>query len=451
MTALREVAVVGAGAAGLHAAEALRRAGYDGRLTLVGAEDEPPYDRPPLSKHLLDGQWQPDRLALRSPDALAQLRLDLRLGAPAERLDRRTRTVHLADGHRIRCQAVILATGVRPRRLPGAVTTPRAATTPPGTGRPLPGAHVLRTLADALALREELRPGARLLVAGGGLLGAEAAATAVGLGAEVTWLVSAAAPMAAVLGAETAALLTGLHREHGVRIHRGTAAAVVERRGRAAGVRLADGSELAADAVLMAIGSEPATEWLAGSGVPLDPGGGVACDAHCAAGPGVWAAGDAASWPDPRTGRRRRLEQRTNATEQALHAARDLLAGPHGARPAYAPVPYLWTDQYGLRVQAFGSPGSADRFQLVDGSPAEHRFAAACLRRGRVTGAVGIASARALRQLRAQVAAHAPWPPATAADAPGSGPAQPANAEPTSRSTVPDQPVNGPGPGPGPR
>ena len=272
--------------------------------------------------------------------------------------------------------------------------------------------HSTRTLADALALREELRPGTRLLVAGGGLLGAEAAATAVGLGAEVVWLVSAAAPLAAVLGAETAALLTGLHREHGVRIHRGTAAAVVRRRGRAAGVRLADGSELAADAVLMAIGSEPATEWLAGSGVSLDAGGGVACDAHCAAGPGVWAAGDAASWPDPRTSRRRRLEQRTNATEQALHAARDLLAGPDGARQAYAPVPYLWTDQYGLRIQAFGSPGTADRFELVDGSPADHRFAAACLHRGRVTGAVGIACARALRQLRAQVAAHAPWQPA---------------------------------------
>ncbi|MGW2372180.1 FAD-dependent oxidoreductase [Kitasatospora sp. NPDC001683] len=204
MTTLREVAVVGAGAGGLHAAEALRRAGYDGRLTLIGAEDQPPYDRPPLSKQLLDGRWQPEQLALRGPAALEELRLDLRLGTPAERLDRRTRTVRLADGRQVRCQAVILATGVRPRRLPGAEA-------------PLPGAHVLRTLADALALREELRPGARLLVVGGGLLGAEAAATAVGLGAEVTWLVAAAAPLAAVLGAETAALLTGLHRAHGAR------------------------------------------------------------------------------------------------------------------------------------------------------------------------------------------------------------------------------------------
>lgn len=399
MTAPREVAVVGAGAAGLHAAEALRRAGYDGRLTLVGAEPEPPYDRPPLSKQLLDGRLAPEKLALREPAALEELRLDLRLGVAAERLDRGARTVHLADGGRVRCDALVVATGVRPRRLPGAEA-------------PLPGAHVLRTLADALALREELRPGVRLLVVGGGLLGAEAAATAVGLGAEVTWLVSAAAPLAAVLGAETAALLTGLHREHGVRIHRGAAAAVLHRHGRAAGVRLADGGELAADAVLMAIGSVPATEWLAGSGVPLEADGGVACDARLAAGPGVWAAGDAASWPDPRTGRRRRLEQRTNATDQALLAARNLLAGPDGARQAYAPVPYLWTDQYGLRVQAFGSPGGADRFELVDGSLAEHRFAAACLREGRVTGAVGIAAARALRGLRAQVAAHGPWPPA---------------------------------------
>ncbi|MFD5464838.1 NAD(P)/FAD-dependent oxidoreductase [Kitasatospora sp. NPDC127059] len=407
MTAAREVAVVGAGAAGLHAAEALRRAGYEGRLTLVGAEHELPYDRPPLSKQLLDGQWQPERLALRTPGALEELRLDLRLGVAAERLDRASRTVHLSDGSRVRCEAVVVATGVRPRRLPG------SGGTGPGGEAPLPGAHVLRTLADALALREELRSGVRLLVVGGGLLGAEAAATAVGLGAEVTWLVSAAVPMAAVLGAETAALLTGLHREHGVRIRRGAAAEVLRRHGRAAGVRLADGSELAADAVLMAIGSEPATEWLAGSGVALEADGGVSCDAHCAAGPGVWAAGDAAAWPDPRTGRRRRLEQRTNAAEQALHAARDLLAGPDGTRRAYTPVPYLWTDQYGLRVQAFGSPGAADGFEVVDGSLAEHRFAAACVRGGRVAGAVGIAAARALRTLRAQVEAGAPWPPVT--------------------------------------
>ncbi|MFJ9690849.1 NAD(P)/FAD-dependent oxidoreductase [Kitasatospora sp. NPDC101183] len=397
MSALREVAVVGAGAAGLHAAEALRRAGYDGRLTLVGAESEPPYDRPPLSKQLLDGRWEPGRLALRERAALADLRLDLRLGVAAERLDRTARTVHLADGRQVRCDALVVATGVRPRRLPGAEG-------------PLPGAHVLRTLADALALREELRPGARLLVVGGGLLGAEAAATAVGLGAEVTWLVAAAAPLAAVLGADTAALVTGLHREHGVRILRGTAAAVLRRGGRATGVRLTDGRELAADTVLMAIGSRPATEWLAGSGVPLDADGGVAGDAHCAAGPGVWAAGDTASWPDPRTGRRRRLEQRTNAADQAQTAARNLLAGEDGTRQAYAPVPYLWTDQFGLRVQAFGDPGGADHFEPVDGSLAARRFAAACLRGGRVTGAVGIASARALRTLRAQVADHAPWP-----------------------------------------
>ncbi|MGW2872306.1 NAD(P)/FAD-dependent oxidoreductase [Kitasatospora sp. NPDC001225] len=396
MTALRDVAVVGAGAAGLHAAEALRRAGYDGRLTLIGAEPEPPYDRPPLSKHLLGGEWQPDRLALRGPEALEELRLDLRLGVRAERLDRRERTVRLSDGGRVRCEAVIVATGVRPRRLPGA-------------DAPRPGAHVLRTLADALALREELRAGVRLLVVGGGLLGAEAAATAVGLGAEVTWLTSTATPLAAVLGSETAALLAGLHREHGVRLHRGVATGLLERRGRAVGVRLADGSELAADAVLMAVGSEPATEWLAGSGVPLDDG--VVCDAYCAAGPGVWAAGDAASWPDPRTGRHHRLEQRTNATEQAMHAARNLLAGPDGERQAYRPVPYLWTDQYGLRVQVFGRPGGAERFEVVDGSLAEHRFAAVCVRDGLVTGAVGIASARALRGLRAQVAAHGPWPP----------------------------------------
>ncbi|MFJ8627025.1 NAD(P)/FAD-dependent oxidoreductase [Kitasatospora sp. NPDC093550] len=406
MSAPRSVAVVGTGAAGLHTAEALRRAGYDGRLTLIGAEEEPPYDRPPLSKQLLAGQWEAPRLALRGPQALAELGLDLRLGVRAEHLDRRERAVRLSDGRLVRAEAVVLATGVRPRRLPGGE---------PGT----PGAHVLRTLADALALRAELRPGTRLLVVGGGLLGAEAAATAVGLGAEVTWLVSTGTPLAAVLGTEPAALLTGLHREHGVRIHRGAATAVVRRGDRAAGVRLADGGELAADVVLMAVGSVPDTEWLDGSGLRLDDG--VVCDAHCAAGPGVWAAGDAASWPDPRTGRRRRLEQRTNATEQALCVARNLLAGQSGARQAYEPVPYLWTDQYGLRVQAFGTPGGADRFEVVDGSLAERRFAGACVRDGLVVGAVGIASARALRQLRAQVAESGPWQGVPIQGVPGQG------------------------------
>ncbi len=253
---------MGASAAGLAAVETLRREGYDGTLTMIGAETHAPYDRPPLSKQILASEWEHDRLALRSSGDLDALDLDLRLGTAATGLDLEGRAVVLADGTRAAYDGLIVATGVRPRRLPGEGD-----------------AHVLRTLDDALALRDRLAEGRRLVVVGAGFLGAEAAAVARGLGAEVTLLEPAPVPLGHAVGNEVGRVLAAAHLEHGVDLRTGVGVAAVTE----AGVRLADGELVEADEVLVAIGSLPNTEWLAESGLTV--GDGVVCDEYCEA---VW-------------------------------------------------------------------------------------------------------------------------------------------------------------------
>ncbi|MER6128478.1 FAD-dependent oxidoreductase [Streptomyces sp. NPDC001795] len=391
MTGLNEIVVVGAGAAGATTAETLRRQGYEGRLTLVGAESHPPYDRPPLSKQILSGRWEPDRIRLRGPDAYDRLGIDLRLGTAAVRLHRTGRAVELADGTRLHADAVVVATGVRPRRLPGADG--------------LTGVHVLRTLDDALALRAALASGPRLVVAGAGLLGTEAAVAARGLGADVTLVGTGPVVLLDLIGPQAAGLVAAVHRDLGLRFRQGRVTGVEGKGGAVTGVRLADGTLLPADVVLVAVGSLTNTEWLQGSGVRVDDG--VVCDALCAAEPGVWAAGDVASRPDMRTGRRQRLEHRTHATEQAVTVARNLLAGT-GARP-FAALPYFWTDQHDLKIQVFGEVGGADRCHILEGSPAERKFTAVHCVDGRVRGAIAVNLPRAAQQLRPLVESGAPW------------------------------------------
>ncbi|WP_240512848.1 NAD(P)/FAD-dependent oxidoreductase [Streptomyces griseoruber] len=391
MNSLDEIVVVGAGAAGATTAETLRRQGYEGRLTLVGAEPHPPYDRPPLSKQILSGRWEPDRIRLRGPEVYDRLGIDVRLGTAASRLDPAGRAVELADGGRLHADAVVIATGVRPRTLPGT--------------EGVAGVHVLRTLDDALALREALGEGRRLVVAGAGLLGTEAAVAARGLGADVTLVGSEPVPLLDLLGPPAAGLVAAVHRELGLRFRRGRVSGVVSAGGAATGVLLADGTHLPADVVLVAMGSLTNTEWLAGSGVRV--GDGVVCDELGAARPGVWAAGDLANKPDPRTGRRRRWEHRTQATEQAVAVARNLLAGP-GARPV-APLPYFWTDQHDLRIQVFGEIAGTDRWHIVEGSPAERRFTAVHCVEDRVRGAVAVNLPRSAQQLRPLVENEARW------------------------------------------
>ncbi|MDT7614208.1 MAG: hypothetical protein QOF00_1655 [Pseudonocardiales bacterium] len=400
MTDPGAVVVVGASAAGLSVAETLRRDGFTGRVTVVGEEPGLPYDRPPLSKQILSGAWPAERARLRDADAIDGLRLDLRPGTRAVGVDASKRVVTFADGAGVSYHDLVIATGVRPRRLPDAVD--------------VDGVYVLRTLADAQALRAELSNRPRLVVVGAGFLGAEVAAVAREAGADVTLVSDLAAPLADVLGAELADLLIDVHREHGVRVETGVRVAeVLAEDGRARGVRLADGRTLPADAVLVAIGSVPNVDWLAGSGIPVRDG--VLCDVTCRAAPGVWAAGDVASWPHPAFGERIRLEHRTNAAEQGMAVARNILATRAGTpASAFAPVPYIWSDQYDLTIQIYGRPRGGDQVCVVEGDPAGRALVALYGRDGVVRAAVGINMPRPLRAARALVAAAAPWDTAVA-------------------------------------
>lgn len=383
-TALRDVVVVGASAGGLATAEGLRRGGFAGRITLVGNEPHLPYDRPPLSKQVLAGEWEPDRIPLRPDADIEALDLDLRLGVTATGVDPRARTVALDTGEEVRYDALVAATGVTPRRLPGG------------------GGHVLRSLEDALALRDRLRPGGRLAVVGAGFLGAEAAAVARGLGCEVTMVEPAPVPLAHAVGAQVGQVLTEAHRERGVDLRTGVGVTQVHDDG----VELADGSTVEADAVLVAVGSVPNTGWLELSGLPVADG--LVCDEYCAAAPGVYGVGDVARWVNPLFGTSMRIEHRTHAGEQGLAVARNLL-DPDAPRP-FAPVPYFWSDQYDMKVQAYGYLRGHDEVRIVEGDLAQRQFVAAYRAGDRLTGVLTIGMPpRALRPWRRHIAAGAAW------------------------------------------
>ncbi|MEU6116814.1 FAD-dependent oxidoreductase [Streptomyces sp. NPDC047117] len=399
------IAVVGASAAGLAAVEALRRGGWTGTLTLIGDEPHLPYDRPPLSKQLLSGDWQADRLGLRTEVQLDTLDLDLRLGTRATALDAATRTVTLADGERLECAGVIVATGVRARTLPGLAD--------------VAGVHTLRTLDDALGLQTWLSGAPRrLVVAGNGVLGCEAAAVARELGHEVTLVGRDPLPMHRLVGDGTGTLLAAEHERHGVRMLTGGLEAVETADGHVTGVRLTDGSAPAADTVLLAIGSEPAVDWLRADAA-LDTADGLRCDEFCAAAPGIYAAGDVARWYHPGHGRHLRIEHRMNATEQAMAAARNLLAElgtTEDERRPFTPVPYFWSDQYGMKLQAYGVLAGADRTETVLLDKEQRQVAALYGRDGLATGvlAAGLPP-RQIRGLRAVIATPGPWEEAHAA------------------------------------
>lgn len=386
MTVLRAV-VVGASVAGVSAVEALREGGFEGDVILVGAEAHMPYDRPPLSKQLLAGVWDTEQVALRPAARYSELGVDLRLGASAMNLDVSTRAINLGDGEMLHYDGLVIATGATPR-LPGFV-------------RPLEGVHVLRTLGQALRLRSTLLRGPRVVVIGAGFIGSEVAATARGLGCQVTVLEALASPMAQTLGAAVGEKLRCLHSEHGVVVMCNATVSELVGDGAVEAVQLEDGSRVPADVVIVGTGVSPATAWLTGAGLTVSDG--VECDQFCRAAPNVYAAGDVARWAQ-RSGSVR-VEHWTNAVEQGRHAAYNLIALLHGGtqRP-YEPTPYFWSDQHGQKIHFVGWSSSEAEILDLD----ETRMVVLYARDGCLCGALTLNAPRALAMLRPLVAREAP-------------------------------------------
>jgi 3-phenylpropionate/trans-cinnamate dioxygenase ferredoxin reductase subunit len=367
MTGPARVVVAGAGLAGLRTAEELRARGHQGLITLIGAEARPPYDRPPLSKRLMTGEL--DDTSLRAD--MDSLGVDLRLAETATVLAPGTVST---DAGEYAFDALVLATGATPVRLPG-----------PGRQR------VLRTLDDALALRSALMPGTGLCVVGAGWIGAELATAAVKRGCLVTVLEAAGAPLAAAIGPEVGALTAAWYAEAGVELRLGQEVGSIED----GGVALADGDWVTADVVVTAVGVRPEASWLAGSGVELDNG--VAVDAQLRTTmPGVYAAGDCASFWSERFGRRLRFEH----WDVALHAPEVVAANLLGGSSAYDPVPYFWSEQFGRMVQYVGWHGNADRLLWRGDPAADSKWAACWLTGDRLAAMLTVSLPRDLSQAR---------------------------------------------------
>jgi NADPH-dependent 2,4-dienoyl-CoA reductase/sulfur reductase-like enzyme len=342
-----------------------------------------PYERPPLSKGFLTGKMSRERLDLADEDRIAGLHADVRLGVSATRL--------LVDEHSVedsmrklhKYDALIVATGVRPRRLSGTVAD---------------DTHVLRTVLDADRLRTDLRKAESLVIVGGGFLGFEVASSARALGVDVTVVEPVASPLTARLGASVADRILALHREHGVRVLTSTSVIEVGRASSKSLVRLRDGRILTADVVLAAIGGIPDTTWLEGSG--LDLRNGIGCNAWSRAAPDVYAAGDVARWRHLGLGGDVRIEHRMNATEHGRAVARAILGEGH----PYTPVPFVWTDHYGVRIQLAGalSPGATPT--LLHGEPGGDAFVVGWRRR-QLEAVVGWNAARELIPYRQELAA----------------------------------------------
>jgi len=386
------VTIVGASLAGLRAAETLRRDGFEGTISLVGDERRVPYDRPPLSKQLLSGEWEVDRISLSPPERFMSLDLDLRLGRRATGLDVSSHTLDV-DGSTEEYDGLLIATGARCRTLPGTDG--------------LAGVYTLRTLDDSLAIREALRGGPRrVVVVGAGFIGAEVAATAVGYGVPVTMVEALPVPLGRVLGDTVGSVVAEVHVDNGVDLRCGVGVDEICGTDRVESVRLSNEAVVEAGLVVVGIGAIPNTDWLEDSGLTVDDG--VLCDKTCLAAPDVTAAGDVARWPNPRYGEVMRVEHWDNAVEQGAHAARRLTLSDEEAEP-FSPVPWFWSDQYDRKVQLAGRPRPDDEVSVVDGSFEERRFAAIYGRDGRLTAVFGMNRPRQVMQYKGLLERGASW------------------------------------------
>jgi len=391
LKAFQTIAVVGTSLAGLRAIETLRREGYDGQIVAIGEEPQMPYDRPPLSKQFLKGEWDADKIALRH-QLDGDGRIDWRLGCRATALDLQKKRLSLEGGDSLEYDGLIIATGAVARDFPGAPS--------------LDGIFVLRTLAGAERLRRALDANPRVAVIGAGFIGMEVAASCRELGLDVTVVEFLETPLVRGLGNVLGEHVAGVFRERGVELRCGVGVKGFVGSERVEGLELEDGSRVPAEVVIVGIGARPATEWLEGSGLALDDG--VLCDASGATKvEGVVAAGDVARWRDGRTGEPVRMEHWTNAVEQGVHAARRLLLGEEVG--PFMHVPYVWTDQFDLRIQIAGEVREGDDMHVGLGSLEAGRCLALFGRAGKLTGAVGFKRARQLNEYRELIGEGISW------------------------------------------
>lgn len=366
----RRVVIVGGGTASASAIRTLRRRGHDGAISLVCEETHAPYQRPPLSKEYLAGHEGLGSLSLFDERWLIDHDVELISGAAATRVDKESRQVMLADGGTLQASHVVLATGGKPRILPGAA--------------PSDNIHYLRTIDDADRLRESISPSGHLVVVGGGYIGLEVAATARSLGMEVTVFEAAARPLAAVLPPVLSDAVCTLHAGHGTRITAGAGIERIEDRGNTVAIHTTDARTVTADAVVVAIGMIPNVEIATNSGIPVS-GGILADTSGRTAIPEVLTAGDAAEWEVAGTGRHRRNEHFEIAGRQGSAVANTILGRSVGEFDA----PWFWSDQYDSNIQIAGNPVAADHI-IYRGDPANSDFSALLLAGNVLVGAFAI-------------------------------------------------------------
>ena len=365
MSDIRTIAIIGASLAGAKAAEALRKEGYDGRIVMFGDEPRLPYLRPPLSKEYLRGESPFDKTLVHPPAWYDEQRIELNLATPVRALDSATHEVVLADGHRLAFDRLLIATGSSPRRL-----------TIPGNG--LAGVHYLRTVEDADAIRDAAVGAHRVVVIGGGWIGAEVAASMRQLGLPVTVVAPGSVLLERVLGTEVGTVYRDLHAEHGVELVMNQRAAAFRGTNKVESVEIADGTRIQGDLVVVGVGAQPRTELAAEAG--LDVGDGIFVDEHLQTSvPGIFAAGDVASAWHPLLGSRIRVEHWDNARRQGRAAARNML----GMAEPYVRIPYFYSDQYDLSMEYAGFASAWDQV-VFRGEPADREFVAFWLGDGRV-------------------------------------------------------------------
>ncbi|WP_426323268.1 NAD(P)/FAD-dependent oxidoreductase [Microbacterium sp. E-13] len=403
--------IVGASLSGLRAAQAARREGYEGEITLIGDESHLPYDRPPLSKAYLAEDGQPDYYA--TEEEFAAQSIALRLSTRVAELDPDARELVLSDGERVAFDGLIVATGASPRRLPGAPE--------------LDGIVTLRTLDDALAIRERLRAALDVVIIGAGFIGSEIASSAHELGARVTILEAAPVPLVRAVGEVVGAAISSLHERNGVRLVCGAKIDALLGEDRIEAVELAGGEKIPADLVVVGIGAAPATAWLASSGIELHPiDGGVVCDAYLQSSiPGVYAAGDVTHWPNGAMDITMRLENWTSAADQGTRAG--INAALPDKRAPFETVPYFWSDWYKSRIQFVGS-AAAESVSFVSGGPDEDRFVALYRTGDRLVGAATLNEQRKIMKLRRLIHQRAPYADALALLEPADGDVAPVRA-----------------------